>query len=501
MTTAGGRRRRITNRKGKSFARGRRKVTGLPESAGPPNSDLAPPLVPADAGTRAKGVGTWRSRHSGNRYAVPHSHGSRWFCHSVQRFGRIRRCRGHTKDIGRGIADNLGRLRRWPANRNRSERRLLDRKLDRSRHPIRRGTFVRYAGFLRAPPQQTCPRHGGDTDRTAATGWWRPTVASSVSVMPRSTDRPEAFTSTSPSSAWPPRPPGTGTGSWRPTVASSASETPASTDRPEAFTSTSPSSAWPPRPRHGYWLVASDGGIFSFGSRLLRIDRAHPPEPTHRRHGSLRPTVAATGSWPPTGASSPSAMPAFYGSTGRQRKDGLGTVINPSTSGYRSLVQSNARKASTSSGQLARSQIVVVTAHRVEIGGGTQGADCKPTVQPTATVDSGLDSVFANETGPGWLGARHGLLHRAAERTGVLRLLRHADRDRPVERSDEHHRYAQQQRNRRRVAEPQHRYQRHLRVTESLIPDPDGAHLWWTASTYVENGNQFGLRQRIRIRS
>ena len=36
----------------------------------------------------------------------------------------------------------------------------------------------------------------------------------------------------------------------------------------------------------GYWLVASDGGIFSYGdAHLLRLDRVDPPQPAHRRHG------------------------------------------------------------------------------------------------------------------------------------------------------------------------------------------------------------------------
>ena len=37
---------------------------------------------------------------------------------------------------------------------------------------------------------------------------------------------------------------------------------------------------------NGYWLVASDGGIFTFGdAQLPRLDRRHPPQPTDRRHG------------------------------------------------------------------------------------------------------------------------------------------------------------------------------------------------------------------------
>ena len=37
----------------------------------------------------------------------------------------------------------------------------------------------------------------------------------------------------------------------------------------------------------GYWLVASDGGVFTYGdATVLRIDRCHPPEQAHRRHGA-----------------------------------------------------------------------------------------------------------------------------------------------------------------------------------------------------------------------
>ena len=120
-----------------------------------------------------------------------------------------------------------------------------------------------------------------------------------------------------------PLPTGRATGSSPPTAASSASATPTSTGRPAPSGSTSRSSAWPPPPDgSGYWLVASDGGIFSFGDAhfygstgairlnqpvvgmaatpdgarllaggvrrrhlqlrrrpLLRVDRRHPPQP------------------------------------------------------------------------------------------------------------------------------------------------------------------------------------------------------------------------------
>ena len=116
----------------------------------------------------------------------------------------------------------------------------------------------------------------------------------------------------------------------------------------------------------GYWEVASDGGIFAFGDaafygsmggrpltapivgmaatpdrrrllggglrrgdlrlrrrRLLRLDgRPTAAQPAHRGHGRHPRQAAATGRWPPTGGSSPSATPHFYGSMGGTTADG-----------------------------------------------------------------------------------------------------------------------------------------------------------------------------------
>ena len=61
----------------------------------------------------------------------------------------------------------------------------------------------------------------------------------------------------------------------------------------------------------GYWLVASDGGIFTFGdARVLRLDRRASPSTGRSSAWPPPPTAAATGWWPPTAASSPSATPA-----------------------------------------------------------------------------------------------------------------------------------------------------------------------------------------------
>ncbi len=119
----------------------------------------------------------------------------------------------------------------------------------------------------RAQRTSTSPSSAWRRRPTArATGWWRPTAASSPSATPSSTAPPVPSTSTSPSSAWRRRPTAGATGWSPPTAASSPSATPSSTAPPAPSTSTSPSSAWRRRPTAGgYWLVASDGGIFAFG--------------------------------------------------------------------------------------------------------------------------------------------------------------------------------------------------------------------------------------------
>ena len=118
----------------------------------------------------------------------------------------------------------------------------------------------------RHPPQPTHRRHGPHPDRTRLLARRRRRRHLHLRRRRASTDPPAPSASTNPSSAWPPPRPATATGSSPPTAASSPSATPASTDPPAPPASTNPSSAWPPPPpAHGYWLVAADGGIFTFG--------------------------------------------------------------------------------------------------------------------------------------------------------------------------------------------------------------------------------------------
>ena len=59
----------------------------------------------------------------------------------------------------------------------------------------------------------------------------------------------------------------------------------------------------------GYWLVASDGGIFTFGDAASTARRAASASTSRSSAWRRPPTGAATGWWPPTAASSASATP------------------------------------------------------------------------------------------------------------------------------------------------------------------------------------------------
>ena len=96
------------------------------------------------------------------------------------------------------------------------------------------------------------------------------------------------------------RPPRTATGSSAPTAASSRSAPPPSTDRRAACSLQRPVvGITPTADEGGYWLVASDGGIFAFGDAGFhgsipgsrpcagRIGPAPRVERAHRRHGAV----------------------------------------------------------------------------------------------------------------------------------------------------------------------------------------------------------------------
>ncbi len=64
----------------------------------------------------------------------------------------------------------------------------------------------------------------------------------------------------------------------------------------------------------GYWLVASDGGIFAFGdAEFFGSTGGDPPEQADRRDGGHRRTAGATGWWRRMVGSSPSVTPSSSG--------------------------------------------------------------------------------------------------------------------------------------------------------------------------------------------
>ena len=87
----------------------------------------------------------------------------------------------------------------------------------------------------------------------------------------------------------------------------------------------------------GYWLVASDGGIFNFGDAgFYGSTRGRQAQQAHRRHGGRPPTARATGWWPPTGASSTTATPASTARPGpiTLNKPIVGMAATPDGKGY-----------------------------------------------------------------------------------------------------------------------------------------------------------------------
>ena len=118
-----------------------------------------------------------------------------------------------------------------------------------------------------------------------ATGSSTAAAASSASATRRSTARWAATPSTCPIVGMAATPTARATGSSRATAASSRS-TRRSTVRPARSDLNQPIVGMAATPTgSGYWLVASDGGIFAFDAPLLRLDRCDPPQPADRRHG------------------------------------------------------------------------------------------------------------------------------------------------------------------------------------------------------------------------
>ena len=90
--------------------------------------------------------------------------------------------------LHRGASTSTSRSSAWRSS-NANGPRLLARGVRRGHLQLRRRPVLRL--HRKHPPQQADRRHGRRPPTAAATGWWRPTGASSATATPRSTARPE----------------------------------------------------------------------------------------------------------------------------------------------------------------------------------------------------------------------------------------------------------------------------------------------------------------------
>ena len=168
----------------------------------------------------------------------------------------------------------------------RLEPRLPPGRLRRWCLQLRRRRLLRLHG---RPAASTQPVVGMATDpgRRAATGWWPPTAASSATATPPSTAPWAASRSTRRSSAWPPTP--DGRGYWE--VASdggifSFGDAHFYGSRGGQPVDGSIVGMAADATGHGYWLVSSDGGIFSYGDAAFHGSAGvAAPLPAGGRHG------------------------------------------------------------------------------------------------------------------------------------------------------------------------------------------------------------------------
>jgi hypothetical protein len=160
----------------------------------------------------------------------------------------------------------------------------------------------------------------------------------------------------------------------------------------------------------GYWLVASDGGIFTYGDAQFygSTGAIHLNKPIV----GMAPTPDGEGYWlvASDGGIFTYGNAAFYGSLSADDVGVLGITINPSTAGY-ILVQVDGTASAFPSLRPASSESLPVsgyttqpTVNTVAPGAAALADDCRPAEDPTATVDTSLTSLMSNETGPGWIG-------------------------------------------------------------------------------------------------
>ena len=150
----------------------------------------------------------------------------------------------------------------------------------------------------------------------------------------------------------------------------------------------------------GYWLVASDGGIFSFGDAQFygstgSIRLNQPIE-------GMAPTPDGNGYWlvAADGGLFSFGDAPFDGSLGGTGAVALGMVVTP-LSGYSIITAAGSAYTFSNTAQSSSLTTGPVQSH---IEGGPVQADCAPTAIPSATADQDVENVFSSQYGPGWVG-------------------------------------------------------------------------------------------------
>ena len=157
----------------------------------------------------------------------------------------------------------------------------------------------------------------------------------------------------------------------------------------------------------GYWLVAADGGIFSYGD--AQFFGSTGSMRLNQPIVGMAPTPDRQGYWllASDGGIFTFGDAPFYGSLGGTGSTAFGIAVDPPR-GYSIITaDGNSHPFETSTaplnGALAASAMTTASTP-VNIQGGAAENDCAPSGLPTATPDTSLDAVFAQQYGPGWVG-------------------------------------------------------------------------------------------------
>jgi hypothetical protein len=162
----------------------------------------------------------------------------------------------------------------------------------------------------------------------------------------------------------------------------------------------------------GYWLVASDGGIFSFGDAQFygSTGALHLNESIV----GMAATPDGKGYWliASDGGIFTFGDAQFSGSLGGSGDGVMGIIVNPLTAGYTLIETDGVAVAMTSPAAAVNQSPPTSTTTVPPVTPTTEvppdpaqlADDCQPATIPTATVDSSLDSVIADQAGPGWVG-------------------------------------------------------------------------------------------------